>query len=157
MSLNLSEMLGAVKDSYAKAQGEFLLDDGFHYVGDASRVWSFFRSIGNQFVTVIYLTRDGTVRHIVGRQAVHASAQDGKVKGIGHAMASKDKGTLSFWTCTHNGRAVNNGSGKGYRTLRAEGILTLTTGGEQYVTDNGKLIIDYAVGQQWIDYQEVGL
>lgn len=143
-SLNLSELFGAKKDRYAKAQGAFLLFDGFNYTGSGVSTWDWFRTLTGDFVTVLYLTAKNEVRLIVGRQGVHNSEQDGAVQGTGHAMASRDGLTLSFWTATH-GDKVNTGAGKGWRTLRADRILAVNADNKQYVTDTGSAMIEFAL------------
>ncbi len=55
-------------------------------------------------------------------------------------MASESAGTLSFWTCAY-GDKVNTGAGKGYRTLRADGILAINVDGTSVLTDAGILAI----------------
>lgn len=142
--LNLSELFSAKADRYAKAQGAFLLLDGFNYTGNGVSTWDWFRGLSGSFVTVLYLTADKQVRLIVGRQGVHNSEQDGTVAGTGHAMASRDGLTLSFWTATY-GSKVNTGAGKGYRTLRADRILAVNVDGAQYVTDTGSALIELAM------------
>lgn len=142
--MNLSSLLSAKADRYAKNQGDFLLLDGFNYTGTGVSTWDWFRGLGGSFVTVLYLTGKGEVRLIVGRQGVHNSSQDGTVEGKGHAMASRDGLTLSFWTETY-GDKVNTGAGKGYRTLRADRILAVNVNGAQFVTDTGREIIDLAL------------
>lgn len=142
--LNLSELFGAKADRYAKAQGAFLLKDGFTYTGDGVSTWDWFRSLSGSFVCVLYLTGKNEVRLMVGRQGIHSSSQDGTVAGTGHAMANRDGLTLSFWTETY-GDKVNTGAGKGYRTLRADRILAINVDGQQYVTDTGSALIELAM------------
>lgn len=142
--LNLSALFGARADRYAKAQGAFLLEDGFHYTGDGVSTWDWFRGLSGSFVTVLYLTAEKQIRLMVGRQGVHSSSQDGTVAGTGHAMASRDGLTLSFWTATY-GSKVNTGAGKGYRTLRADRILAVNVDGAQYVTDTGTALIEFVM------------
>lgn len=143
-TLNLSELFGAKKDRYAKAQGAFLLFDGFNYTGSGVSTWDWFRGLGGSFVTVLYLTAKNEIRCIVGRQGVHNSEQDGEVQGTGHAMANRDGLTLSFWTGT-DGDKVNTGAGNGYRTLRADRILAVNANNKQYVTDTGSALIELAL------------
>jgi hypothetical protein len=53
-------------------------------------------------------------------------------------MASEEKLNLSFWTGTH-GDKVNTGTGKGYRTLKASGILALRIDGVDIMTEAGRV------------------
>lgn len=143
-NINLSSLFGAQNDRYAKAQGDFLLFNGFNYTGNGVSTWDWFRSLGGSFVTILYLTAKNEIRSMIGRQGVHDSSQDGTVAGTGHAMANRDGLTLSFWTGT-DGDKVNTGAGKGYRTLRSDRILVVNANGKQYVTDTGKALIDLAM------------
>ena len=166
--LNLSELFGAKNDRYAKAQGDFKLFEGFNYTGDGVSTWDWFRGLGGSFVTVLYFTAKGEIRNMIGRQGVHDSSQDGTVEGTGHAMASRDGLTLSFWTACNAAKVnvdtsdlpegseaivaaaaakekVNTGAGFGYRTLRADRILAVNANGAQYVTDTGTAMIDLAL------------
>ena len=85
---------------------------------------------------VIYRCKDGTIRDMTGRQGVYNSRQDGMVRGVGRAMRSESAMTLSFWTDCQGGK-VNTGSGQGYRTLRAIGILAIRCEGTDILTDAG--------------------
>jgi hypothetical protein len=143
-TVNLSALLSAKADRYARNQGAFILRDGFNYTGSGAATWEWFRGLANSFVSVLYLTEKGQVRSMVGRQGVYKSEQDGEVQGIGHSMASRDGLTLSFHTNAH-GDKVNTGSGKGYRTLRADRILVVNVNGQQFVTDTGRALIDLAL------------
>jgi hypothetical protein len=134
--VNLTQSFGAIRDRYARAQGDLILGQKVVRLGDSATVWTFVRACGGRMLRVVYRCKDGTVRDMVGRGGVHASAQDGTVRGIGHAMASEENLTLSFWTGTH-GDKVNTGTGKGYRTLRAQGILALRIDGTDILTDEG--------------------
>lgn len=134
--INLTELWNAQRDRYAKRQGPFVMEGEVKVIGDAREVWDFMRACGDRIFRVIYVCKDGTVRDMIGRQGVHNSAQDGKVQGIGHAMASEDRLTLSFWTFAH-GKKVNTGAGKGYRTLRAAGILAIRCEGHDILTEVG--------------------
>ncbi len=135
---DLSAIFGARTDSYAKAQGAFVLSDVTHLLADVGQVWDFVRSLNGRMFRVIYECLDGKRLDIIGRQGVHDSAQDGEVQGIGHAMASAERLTLSFWTATHEGRKVNTGAGKGYRTIRAAGILAIRVDGTDILTSQGQ-------------------
>ncbi len=137
-SINLKEAWEAKRDRYAVRQGSFILSDTVIVIGDAREVWKFMRACGDRIFRVIYRCKDGTVRDLIGRQGVHNSDQDGTVQGIGHAMTSEDRLTLSFWTFAH-GKKVNTGSGQGYRTLRAEGILAIRCEGNDILTEEGRL------------------
>lgn len=139
-SINLTELLSARRDRYAVRQGPFVLRDDITAIGDAVQVWEFVRACEGRTFRVLYVCQDGTTRDMIGRQGVYASEQDGTVQGTGHAMASAQNLTLSFWTYAH-GKKVNTGSGKGYRTLRAEGILALRVDGADIVTDAGRFLI----------------
>jgi hypothetical protein len=135
--MNLTALLGARKDRHARKLGDLTLGQKFVRIGDAREVWSFVRACGGRMFRVLYLCKDGKVRDIIGRQGVHDSRQDGMVENVGHAMASAERLTLSFWTDTSGGK-VNTGAGKGYRTLRAAGILALRIDGTDIVTDAGE-------------------
>lgn len=133
---NLTKAFRARKDAYAKRQGDLVLGQDAILIGDSAEVWHWFRSLESRLVRVIYECKDGTRRDIIGRQGVHNSAQDGTVQNIGHAMANAERLTLSFWTHTH-GTKVNIGTGAGYRTLRATGILAVKVDGHVILTDQG--------------------
>lgn len=142
-SINLTSLLGAVRDRYAKSLGSFELFEGFHETGSGVSTWDTFRSFGGSMVRVLYFSAtSGKVRDIVGRQGVHNSSQDGTVEGTGHAMTNRQGLTLSFHTHTFEGQAVNTGAGKGYRTLRADRILAINANGQQYLTALGRRIIE---------------
>lgn len=142
--MNLSTLLSAKADRYAKVQGAFILFDGFDYTGDGVSTWDWFRGLGGSLVSVLYLTAKGDVRLMVGRQGVHNSEQDGTVQGVGRAMANREGLTLSFWTATH-GDKVNTGTGQGYRTLRADRIIAVNVNGQQFITDTGSALIELAM------------
>lgn len=136
--VNLTQAFEAQKDRYAKAQGDFILRDTVTLIGDDLETWTFLRDCGGRMFRVLYRCLDGTVRDMIGRQGVHNSEQDGAVEGIGHAMASEERLNLSFWTGTH-GDKVNTGTGKGYRTLKASGILALRIDGVDIMTEAGRV------------------
>jgi len=133
---NLTETFEAKRDAYAKRQGAFILTGDVVLLGDAAEVWNFLRACGDRIFRVIYRCKDGTVRDIIGRQGVWNSSQDGTVAGTGHAMACAERLNLSFWTFAH-GKKVNTGTGKGYRTLRAAGILAIRCEGHDILTAEG--------------------
>lgn len=135
-TINLTERWGAKRDRYAKQQGAFVLSDNVILIGDAAEVWEFMRACGDRIFRVLYRCKDGTVRDMIGRQGVYASKQDGQVLNVGHAMTDIDRLTLSFWTFAH-GKKVNTGAGKGYRTLRAAGILAIRCEGHDILTAEG--------------------
>lgn len=135
--MNLSQQFVSIQDSYVSRMGDFVVADQAISAGDSVSVWDHFVALGGRQIRVIYRCKDGKVRDIVGRQGVHASAQDGKVQGNGHAMRSRSNLTLSFHTSVHNGAAVNVGAGKGYRTLRAAGILAYRVDGVDFITNEG--------------------
>lgn len=137
-SINLTEAWEAKRDRYAARRGNFILSDSVIVIGDAREVWEFMRACGDRIFRVVYRCKDGTVRDMIGRQGVYNSEQDGMVQGNGHAMTSADRLTLSFWTFAH-GKKVNTGSGQGYRTLRAEGILAIRCEGNDILTHEGQL------------------
>ena len=137
-TVNLTELWGAKRDRYAVRQGNFVLSGDFVLIGDAQDVWDFMRACGDRIFRVVYRCLDGTVRDMIGRQGVYKSDQDGEVLNVGHAMASTERLTLSFWTFAH-GEKVNTGGGKGYRTLRAAGILAIRCEGHDIVTEEGRL------------------
>jgi len=136
-TVNLTEAWDAKRDSYAKRQGAFILSGDVVLLGDAREVWQFLRACGDRIFRVVYVCLDGTVRDMIGRQGVWNSSQDGTVEGIGHAMASEERLNLSFWTFAH-GKKVNGGTGKGYRTLRAAGILAIRCEGNDILTEAGQ-------------------
>ncbi len=135
--INLTELWEAKRDAYAKRQGAFVLSGDVVLLGDAREVWDFMRACGDRIFRVVYVCKDGTVRDMIGRQGVYKSEQDGHVAGTGHAMASEERLNLSFWTFAH-GEKVNNGTGKGYRTLRAAGILAIRCEGNDILTAAGQ-------------------
>lgn len=135
-TIDLTTLWDAQRDRYAKQQGMFILSGDVVRIGDAREVWDFMRGCGDRIFRVVYRCKDGTVRDMIGRQGVSDSAQDGKVQNIGHAMASEERLTLSFWTFAH-GQKVNTGAGKGYRTLRAAGILAIRCEGHDILTAEG--------------------
>jgi len=138
--VNLTKAFSAKRDRHARAQGALKATDTVVFIGDAYETWHFMRENATEFFRVIYECLDGTRRDIIGRQGVHKSAQDGAVAGTGHAMASFERLTLSFWTATR-GSKVNTGAGKGYRTLRAEGILALKVRGTVILTRRGREVL----------------
>jgi hypothetical protein len=93
---------------------------------------------------IIYECLDGKVRDVIGRQGVYNSNQDGRVENVGHAMTDAGLLTFSFWTATH-GSKVNTGAGKGYRTLRAHGVIAIHVNGRDYLTAYGQHIIELHV------------
>lgn len=135
---NLTTTFDAKPDHYAKAQGAFVLGETVNLIASDGDTWDFVRSLGGRIFRIIYECLDGKRLDIIGRQGVHDSKQDGEVQGIGHAMANATRLTLSFWTETHKGRKVNTGSGKGYRTLRAAGILAIRCEGCDILTGKGQ-------------------
>ena len=138
--INLTEAWNAKRDSYAKRQGAFVLSGDVTLLGDAAEVWQFMRACGDRIFRVLYVCQDGTVRDMIGRQGVWNSSQDGTVAGTGHAMACAERLNLSFWTFAH-GKKVNNGTGKGYRTLKAAGILAIRCEGNDILTEAGRASI----------------
>jgi hypothetical protein len=135
--MNLTKQFVAKRDAYASQMGDLVVTDQAVSAGDMVSVWDHFVALGGRQIRVIYRCKDGKVRDIVGRQGVHNSAQDGKVGGNGHQMRSRANLTLSFHTSVHNGAAVNVGAGKGYRTLRAAGILAYRCEGVTFITNEG--------------------
>lgn len=121
---NMTQALRARKDKHARAQGDLILRNHVVMIDSAQAVFEFVSKLDSRFFRVLYRCLDGQVRDIIGRQGVYNSRQDGEVQGIGHSMRDAARLNLSFWTGTHGGK-VNTGTGKGYRTLRAEGILVL--------------------------------
>ena len=136
--MNLTATLNAKPDAYARNVGPLVIgEEGALYIGSPSDVWSFVKRLGGRQFRVIYRCKDGRVRDMIGRHGVYNSAQDGMVQGIGHAMESERNLTLSFWTNVYGGRAVNTGAGKGYRTLRADGILAIKCDDNIVLTGEG--------------------
>ena len=136
-TINLTKVFEARRDRYAVRQGEFILSGDVVLIGNPAEVWEFMRACGDRIFRVVYRCKDGTVRDMIGRQGVHNSEQDGAVQGIGHSMATAGE-NLSFWTFAH-GEKVNTGGGKGYRTLRAAGILAIRCEGHDILTEAGQL------------------
>jgi hypothetical protein len=139
--LNLTETLGARRDRYATKLGPFTLAGEIVQLGNPEMVWQFLTMNATTIMRIVYVCKDGTVRDIIGRQGVHDSAQDGTVQGTGHAMRNADRMTVSFHTSTFGGKAVNTGAGKGYRTIRAAGIVAIHAEGQSIITDNGARLI----------------
>ena len=137
-TINLTETWEAKRDRYAKSQGEFILSGDVVLIGESVEVWEFLRACGDRIFRVLYRCLDGTVRDMIGRQGVYKSDQDGEVLNVGHAMADPDRLNLSFWTFAH-GKKVNTGGGKGYRTLRAAGILAIRCEGHDILTEEGRV------------------
>jgi hypothetical protein len=135
--MNLSEKFQSKTDSYNARMGAFVVADSAISAGDSVSVWDHFIALGSRQVRVLYRCRDGVVRDIIGRQGVYASEQDGAVRGNGHAMRSRARLTISFHTSVHGGAGVNVGAGKGYRTLRAAGILAYRCEGTDFITNEG--------------------
>ena len=136
-TVNLTQIWEAKRDRYAKNQGEFILSGDVVLIGDDREVWDFMRACGDRIFRVVYRCKDGTVRDMIGRQGVYKSAQDGRVQNIGHAMTSETRLNLSFWTFAH-GEKVNMGTGAGYRTLKAAGILAIRCEGHDILTSAGQ-------------------
>ena len=137
MELNLTQRYNATRDRYAARQGDFVVSDVV-LIGNAAEVWNFVRANGGKIFRILYRCQDGRVRDIIGRQGVHDSRQDGRVQNIGHPMACAERLNLSFWTPTH-GDKVNTGAGKGYRTIRAAGILAIRCEGHDILTEEGRV------------------
>jgi hypothetical protein len=135
-TVNLTDLLFAVKDRYARQLGAFTLSGQIEAGSDAVSVWEFMMSQNGKQVRVLTQCLDGTVRDMIGRGRVFNSAQDGEVAETGHAMTNRDKMTLSLWTATH-GKKVNTGSGKGYRTIKAENVIAIHAEGRQILTAFG--------------------
>ena len=139
--INLSQKFGSKRDAYAQQMGDMVATGDIVLAGSAVSVWDHFVALGGRSVRVIYRCKDGAIRDIIGRQGVYESAQDGAVGGNGHAMRSRQRLTLSCWTAVHGGAAVNTGSGAGYRTLRAAGILAYRCQGHTFLTDEGAALL----------------
>lgn len=135
-TVQLGSLLSATRDRYAKALKPFALSGAIEVGSDAVSVWELLRSQNGKQFRVLVQCQDGTVRDWIGRGGVHGSEQDGEVAGTGRAMASRDLLNLSFWTATH-GSKVNTGTGKGYRTLKAEYVIAIHAGGCEYLTAFG--------------------
>jgi len=133
--VNLSTVYGATQDRHTKQLGGFTLGETVVRMSD-KEVFPFLLNLGNRFFRILYTCLDGTVRDIIGRQGVYKSAQDGEVQGNGHAMRNYERENISFWTCAP-GNKVNMGTGKGYRTIRAAGILAIRCEGTDILTDEG--------------------
>ena len=134
--VNISTMLGARKDAHARRLGDLILGSKVVRIGDARETFEFVSNLDSRFFRVVYRCKDGRIRDMTGRQGVWNSQQDGEVAGIGRQMRDAAKMTLSFWTDCQGGK-VNTGTGQGYRTLRAEGILLLRVQGTDILTDAG--------------------
>ena len=135
---NLSTIFGAQADAYAKTQGNFILADTVFVGMSHNETWDFLTQLGGKLFRVIYETLDGKRIDIIGRQGVHNSTQDGEIAGTGHAMRSAHRLTISFHTHVFEGRKVNTGAGKGYRTLRAAGILAIRVDQTDILTCQGQ-------------------
>ncbi len=142
--MNLTTILSAKKDAHARRLGDFSLAQRIVQIGDAAEVFRFVSELGGRFFRVVYRCKDGTVRDMTGRQGVYVSKQDGEVQGIGKPMRDAARLNLSFWTDCQGGK-VNNGSGKGYRTLKAEGILAMRIGETDILTAAGIEAVRVAV------------
>ena len=134
--LNLSTMLGAKKDKHARKLGDLILGSKVVRIGSARDVFEFVSNLESRFFRIIYRCLDGSIRDMTGRQGVHNSKQDGEVLNVGHAMRNVERLNLSFWTDCQGGK-VNLGTGHGYRTIKAEGILALRVQGTDILTDAG--------------------
>lgn len=167
-TIDLTSLLGLRRDRYAKNVGHFLLTKGAcEGIGNGLEVWDWMRNLGGLQLRIAYLCENLKRRDIIGRQGVHNSRQDGKVKGDGHAMASREGLTLSFWTCIFDsegneltGEALriyqdehpdkcNTGTGLGYRTIRSDRILAVRIEQgdsimSQHISDTGYEIIALA-------------
>ncbi|MHA1962525.1 MAG: hypothetical protein ACW99U_20170 [Candidatus Thorarchaeota archaeon] len=142
--MNLTSTLHAIKDRYAKQLKPFTLASGAEIIHGAEATWNFIRKQGGLEMRIIYECLDGKVRDVIGRQGVYNSNQDGRVENVGHAMTDAGLLTFSFWTATH-GSKVNTGAGKGYRTLRAHGVIAIHVNGRDYLTAYGQHIIELHV------------
>ena len=134
--MNLTTILGAKKDNHARKLGDLILGSKVVRIGDARDVFEFVSNLESRFFRVIYRCLDGSIRDMTGRQGVHNSKQDGEVLNVGHSMRNEESLNLSFWTHCLGGK-VNLGTGKGYRTLKAAGILLLRVQGTDILTDAG--------------------
>ena len=132
--INLTETFGAKRDAYAKAQGDFVLRGNVTILPDMVSIWDFMCKLADlgKLCRIVYVCRDGSIRDMIGRGGVYKSSQDGTVAGTGRPMRSAHRLTLSFWTATHGGK-VNTGPGKGYRTIRAAGILAIRCEGQDFI------------------------
>lgn len=132
--INLTETFGAKRDAYAKTQGDFILSGDVTILPDLVSIWDFMCKLADlgKICRVIYVCKDGSIRDIIGRGGVYKSSQDGTVAGTGRPMRSAHRLTVSFWTFAH-GQKVNTGTGKGYRTLRAAGILAIRCEGQDFL------------------------
>ena len=153
-TLNLTSLLSAVRDRYARNVGAFELFAGYATI-NATNVWQWMRARKGLQMRILYVTKDNVVRDMIVRQGVYKSSQDGTIAGTGHSMADETNGTLSAWTCVFGGKAVNTGAGFGYRTLKSERILAInihvvddndnpTAMHSQHVTDTGAAMIEFA-------------
>ena len=133
--INLTETFSAKRDAYAKRMGDFILRGTVTVIPDDVSMWDYMCQLADlgKMVRVIYRCKDGQIRDMIGRGGVYQSSQDGTVAGIGRPMRSETALTLSFWTFVHGGRKANTGTGKGYRTLRAAGILALRCEGTDFI------------------------
>lgn len=134
--VQLGSLLNATRDRYARTLRPFALSGQVEIGSNAVSVWEFLRSQNGKQFRVLVQCQDGTVRDWIGRGGVYNSEQDGEVQGIGAPMSNRDLLNLSFWTATH-GKKVNTGSGKGYRTLKAEFVIAIHAEGNQYFTEFG--------------------
>ena len=135
-TIDLGKLLHAKGDRYAKQLGSFSLSDSIEVGSDAVSVWNLLRSQNGRTFRVLVQCQNGVVRDWIGRGGVYDSRQDGTVQGTGAPMANEDRLNLSFWTATY-GDKVNTGTGKGYRTLKAEFVIAIHASGKQYFTAFG--------------------
>jgi len=134
--MNITAALNAKKDRHARKLGDLVLGQKVVRIGDAREVFEFVSKLESRFFRIVYRCLDGSIRDMIGRQGVYASKQDGEVQNIGHRMRNEERLNLSFWTDCQGGK-VNTGTGKGYRTIRAAGILMLRIEGTDILTDAG--------------------
>lgn len=139
--VNLSKLWRARKDQYAKQLGDFVLSCDAMQIGDPQEVWFTMRNNIHLQHRILWRCKDGVVRDVVIRQGVYQSRQDGPLSHDGHSMADFLLLNLSSWTCVHEGKAVNTGSGKGYRTIKAKGILAIRVQQTDMLTLEGLTLI----------------
>ena len=139
--LNLTKLLKARKDSYAQAMGAFILRQDAEEIGDHQEAWLFMRRHCHLQTRVLWRCDNGIVRDVDIRQGVYNSQQDGLVAGDGHPMADFLLLNLATWTCVFGGKAVNTGTGSGYRTMGARGILVIRVNQKDFVTAEGAALI----------------
>ncbi len=133
--MNLSRTFSARRDNFAKGMGDWILrdDESISILGDWREVFATldrFVANGWQFRLIVESLKK-TRHDIVVRRGVYKSQQDGTVQGVGAAMTDATTGNFGTWCHVYDGKAVNTGAGKGYRTWNAGRVLAIRTTNEK--------------------------